>query len=63
MVDHILTNATVHAPEAGGSAPTAVAIRGDRIVAVGSDDDVRGLVCLLYTSDAADEELAEPDAL
>ncbi|MDQ3168202.1 MAG: amidohydrolase family protein, partial [Chloroflexota bacterium] len=44
MVDHVLTNATVHAPEVGsGPGPTAVAIRRERIVAVGSDDDIRGL--------------------
>ncbi|MDQ3512164.1 MAG: amidohydrolase [Chloroflexota bacterium] len=44
MVDHVLTNARVHAPEVGsGPGPTAVAIRRDRIVAVGSDDDIRGV--------------------
>ncbi|MFN0284203.1 MAG: amidohydrolase [Kineosporiaceae bacterium] len=45
--DLVVTGARVHRPGAGGPAgppADAVAVRGDRIVAVGSADDVRGLV-------------------
>ncbi|WP_088315232.1 amidohydrolase [Kineosporia sp. R_H_3] len=42
--DLVVTGARVHAPRAGGAPADAVAVRGDRIVFVGSADAVRDLV-------------------
>ncbi len=42
--DLVLTGASVYAPARPGAPPEAVAISGSRILAVGGDEEVRGLV-------------------